>query len=65
MIQVGDMVRLLDDDCYCEFCDTARGDYHKVLTVEEDKILLDMHYTKMAYLKEWTWDVQGQIEENE
>lgn len=65
MIQVGDWVRLLDDDCTCDFCDTARGAYHKVLKVGEDKIQLDIHYTKMSYRKEWTWDIQGQIEENE
>ncbi len=65
MIQVGDMVRLLDDDCECGSCEAARGDYRQVVGISPGYVRLQLPWETLDFPIHWSFDIKNNIQENE
>lgn len=65
MIQVGDMVKLVKGGCPCHFCEEVKGDYCEVVDITRGHIRIKLRSGGVDFPKDWTFDVQSGVQENE
>lgn len=65
MIQVGDMVKLLSDDCSCRDCELARQAHRQVVSVGLDQVQVQLPEKVLEFPRHWEFDIQATVQENE